>query len=179
MRVGGSSLRFLLVIVAAGLAASAAHAGGYVGAAAGQGNTEFAPDPQATFDASSTSYKLYGGYRFMKFFGIEADYRDFGKPEQEFFGETVTVDTTALDLFAVGAVPIGSFEFFGKLGYTAWDASISALGEEFSDDGNDMAYGLGFAYVFNKFSVRLEYEQFDIEDADNISMATVGFDFRF
>ena len=116
----------------------------------------------------------------MKFFGVEADYRDFGSPSQSFFGTDVTVDTKAFDVFAVGMLPIGNFELFGKAGYSAWDAEISAAGfEPASEDGNDLAYGIGAAYGFGKFAVRLEYELFDIDSNADVSMATVGMDFRF
>ncbi len=88
--------------------------------------------------------------------------------------------TTALDLFAVGVIPIGKFEVFGKAGYSMWDAEVSALGQPSAkDDGSDLAYGLGAAYTFAKFALRLEYEMFDIESNADVDMLSFGFDFRF
>ncbi len=177
-----SKFGFLALAAVACLAFTGVQAGGYVGASAGQGSAQFEPDPGSpAFDSDATAYKIHGGYRVMKFFGVEADYRDFGSPSQDFFGTEVQVDTTAFDLFAVGVIPIGMFELFGKAGYSKWDAEISAsgLGSLASDDGNDLAYGIGAAFAIGKFALRVEYEQFDIENTDDISMASVGVDFRF
>jgi hypothetical protein len=163
------------------LCVPAAQAKAYVGAAAGQGNATV-DGPGESFNGSDTGYKLLGGYRVMKFFSVEADYRDFGGLSDNIAGEEITIDTTALDLFAVGVVPIGtSFEVFGKAGYAMWDAKFSSSLSpgSYSDDGNDLAYGIGAAYNFSKVGVRLEYELFDIEDTDDVSMASVGAVFRF
>ena len=71
--------RCLVLFAVAALATTGAFAtnGAYVGASAGQSNTEI-EDSGATFDGSGTAFKLQGGYRVMKHFGVEADYRDFG-----------------------------------------------------------------------------------------------------
>jgi hypothetical protein len=180
--INKGTFRLLLATTIACLAFTGVHAGGYVGAAAGQGSTQIQPDPTFTaFDGSGTAYKVLGGWRVIKFFGIEADYRDFGTQEDEILGQGVQVETTALDLFAVGVIPIGSWELFGKAGYSRWDAEISAVGVPggVSDDGTDIAYGVGVAYTFSKVGLRLEYEEFDVEDVDQVNMFSFGFDFRF
>jgi len=173
--------RLLAVAGIACLSFTGAFASAFVGAAAGQSSTEFDPGVGESFSGSDTSFKVLGGYRVMKFFAVEADYRNLGSQTDTVFGEEIAIDTKSLDLFAVGVIPIGSsFEVFGKAGYSMWDAEMSlTTGESGSDDGNDLAYGLGAAYTFGKFAVRLEYEQFDIADVDNVSMASLGFDFRF
>lgn len=172
--------RCIVLLAAICLASTGAFAKAYVGASAGASNTQFDADPTTTFDGSGTAFKIQGGYRFMKFFGVEADYRDFGTQDDTIFGETVELDTTSLDLFAVGVIPVGgAFEVFGKAGWSSWDADVTAPSGSGSDDGTDLAYGLGAAYAFGKFALRLEYEQFDIDDVDDVSSASVGFDFRF
>lgn len=172
-------LRILVFVGVAALSLPGAMAGGYIGASAGQGSTSFDAGGGTNFDASATSYKVLGGYRVLKFFGVEGDYRDFGSQRETVSGEEITLDTTAFDLFAVGVLPLGLFEVFGKAGYTMWDAEVSALSQSVSDSGNDMAFGVGAGYAFGKVGVRLEYEMFDIADADDVSMVSVGAEFRF
>lgn len=174
--------RFLALAGVACLSVTGAFASAYVGAAAGQGSTEIdTGSGSPTFDASDMSFKVLGGYRVMKFFGVEGDYRDLGTQSDNVGGQEIDLATTAIDLFAVGIIPVGkAFEVFGKAGYSMWDADITMAGlGNASDDGNDLAYGIGAAYTFGKFAVRMEYEQFDIEDTDNVSMASIGADFRF
>ena len=144
---------------------------GYIGASAGQGNQEV-----GTFDEADTAFKVFGGYRFIKFFGVEADYRDFGAPETQ----GVEVDSTAFDLWAVGVIPIANFELFGKAGVTSWESEITGQPDQ---DGSDLAYGVGAAWKISKIAVRLEFEMFDVDgdsgvDTD-VNMATVGVDWRF
>jgi hypothetical protein len=177
----GIGFRILVIAGIVCLSCTGAFAKAYVGAAAGQSTTEIDPGVGESFSGSDTSFKVHGGYRVIKFFGVEADYRDFGSQTDNVLGENIAVDTKSFDLFAVGVIPIGkSFEVFGKAGFSMWDSEISVTGlGSGSDDGNDLAYGLGAAYTFSKFALRLEYEQFDIAEIDNVSMASFGFDFRF
>lgn len=178
VKTGVQILAFVGIVC---LCVPGALASAYVGAAAGQGTTELDPGVGESFSASDTSYKMFGGYRVIKWFAVEADYRDLGSQTDTYPGGSVTLDTKSFDLFAVGVVPIGkSFEVFGKAGYSLWDADISAsVGGAVSDDGNDLAYGVGAGYSFGKIGVRLEYEMFDLPEVDTVSMASIGVDFRF
>jgi hypothetical protein len=173
-------IRLLVFVAAVVVSVTGAAAGGYVGASAGQGSTSFdSGTGSPTFDSSAASYKVLGGYRMLKFFGVEGDYRDLGSQSDDMGGQDMTVDTTSVDLFAVGVLPIGLFEVFGKAGYSMWDSDLSSVLGSSSDSGNDLAYGIGAGYAFGKVGVRVEYELFDIEDADNVSMFSVGAEFRF
>ena len=175
------TVRFVMAFAITLIAFTGVYAGGFVGASAGQSSTTVGVDPSVSaFDGSATAYKVLGGYRVIKYFGVEADYRNFGSSEDSAIGSDLTIDTTALDFFAVGVIPIGNFEVFGKAGYSMWDAEVNVFGQQMaSDDGNDLAYGLGAAYAFNKFALRLEYEMFDIENNVDVDMLSFGFDFRF
>jgi outer membrane protein with beta-barrel domain len=181
--------RCLVVFAAAVLATTGAFAttgttgtpGAYVGASAGQSNTSVDGAPGASFDGSGTAFKLQGGYRVMRYFGVEADYRDFGSQDDNVGGQETEIDTTSLDLFAMGVVPVGrSFEVFAKAGWSNWNADVTVQGVgSGSNDGTDLAYGLGGSYAVGKFDLRLEFEQFDIADADNVTCASVGFNYKF
>src|SRR5262245_18193094 len=95
--------RFLALAGIACLSITGAFASAYVGAAAGQGATEIDPGSGSpTFDANDLSFKVLGGYRVMKFFGVEGDYRDLGTQSDNVGGTNMDLATTAFDLFAVG-----------------------------------------------------------------------------
>ena len=169
-----------LVLVAIGMTSAALAGEAYVGAAVGKTGVKVS-DQGATFDESDNSYKVYGGFRFLKFFGVEGSYVDLGAPKDTVGGSDVTIDATAWDAFAVGVLPLGFFEIFGKVGMVAWDSDvkISGTGSD-SDSGTDPAYGVGIAFKLGKLlAIRAEYERLDIEDTDKVDMASVGLDFRF
>ena len=166
------------------LLAPAAWAGtGLVGLSAGQ--TSLDDDLSGVDYGSDTGWKLFGGYDFIKYFGVEGGYTDMGTMSSSYAGIDVNADISGFGLYARGMVPIGSnFEFFGKLGYVMWDADMTVEGmgmqASASDSGNDLAFGAGAAWHFNeRYGVRLEYEVFDIEDTSSAAFTSVGFSFAF
>ena len=175
--------RFLCILLSVMcLSAGAALAGPiYVGASVGDTTIE-ASDNGFDFNDSDGSYKVFGGFRFLKFLGVEGSYVDFGSPSDSSGGTDVKVDATAWDAFAVGVLPLGShFEIFAKLGLVVWDTdtAIEGLGSD-SDSGTDSTYGAGVAFIFGKhLGVRAEYERFEIENTDKVDMVSIGADFRF
>ena len=74
-----------------------------------------------------------------------------------------------------------SVELFGKAGVISWDADSIVDGVLVgADDGDDLALGFGASWNANgTLGVRAEYEWFDIPDADNVWMASIGFVLRF
>ena len=45
--------------------------------------------------------------------------------------------------------------------------------------GSDPAYGVGLRFTLGSIEIRGEYEVFDIEDADDVYMASAGLVWRF
>ena len=83
---------------------------------------------------------VFGGYDFMRYFGVEAAYMDGGSPSDHGF----SVDLTGWDLAVRGILPIGDRgEVFAKLGWVWWDADFEGFG---SDSGDDLLYGVGGGY---------------------------------
>lgn len=155
----------------------------YVGASAAKTDLKV-DDLGDSFDLSDTTYKVFAGYRFIKYFGLEGGYVDFGNSSDVSSGIDLSVDATAWELFAVGILPIGEhFELFGKYGYFQWDRHAEASGVSTvsdSDSGNNPVYGAGLAFVFGKhFAVRAEYEKYKMSDVENLSQESVGLEFRF
>jgi len=177
--------RLMLVIGVLLLASTASMAAGpfYIGASAAKTNLQV-EDLNGTYDASDTTYKAFVGFRFIKYFGIEGGYVDFGTLHDETAGIDLSVDSTAWDLFLVGILPLGNhFELFGKAGYFRWDRNAETSGAVTgtqNDTGNNFVYGAGMAFVFGKhFAIRLEYERYEMSDVNNLDQESAGIELRF
>jgi OOP family OmpA-OmpF porin len=174
-------MRKLWMLALASCLALPAGAGDFlVGGSAGQANIEV---DAAGFDESDTGFKLFGGWRLLKFLGLEGGYVDFGGPEVSAGGVNANAEVTAWDAFAMGVVPLGKVELFGKAGLVFWDAetslSVPGFSGTFKDDGTDLAYGVGVSYEVNdNVALRGEWEIFDIESTD-VNMLSFGFHVRF
>jgi hypothetical protein len=161
-----------LVIGALG-AASAAMAkdeGLYVGGSVG--SVSFEEDisdlEDIEFDENDFAFKIFAGYQFNEVFAIEGGYVDFGSPSND----DISVDSYGLDAFGVFGIPIGPIRGFAKAGGVWWDSDIDAFDFDESDDGVDLAAGLGLEIELGSFGVRGEVEYFDF--ASNVWMYTVG-----
>ena len=183
-------LAALAVLPAAALADSGFYVGGSVGNSsldAGLGDLPGLPD---RLNEDGSAYKGFVGYRLdlpATFLGVEAGYVDFGKPAalSAADGENVKVDTTGTNLWGIAGVEVGPLEFYGKLGYVAWDLDYLVRDSDTGttlvsgkDDGNDMGYGLGVAFSVGPVYLRGEYEKYDAGHTD-LSMVSVGVSYLF
>lgn len=170
----------------AGASAYAEQAPGfYAGVGIGEASVKV---DDVDFDASDTAFKVFGGYSVNQYFAVELTYFDGGAPSEDFSfgGQSASVETeiTGLTASAVGRLPLGeTFALFGKLGFTSYDATVSASGGGFSasEDGSDedLSYGIGAALGFGQsFEVRAEYEAVDISDGSFNVLSVSGL-FRF
>jgi OOP family OmpA-OmpF porin len=177
----------LLVVLA--VPAIAADNGLYLGASVGQTQLEIdelgEDIDSGDFSSDDMAFKVFAGFRFITFLGLEGSYRDFGAPEDEVVGldGTVTADLTGYDVAAVGFLPLGIADIFAKAGMIAWDADLSLdagdLSESMSNDGEDPFYGVGFQLRFKSFAVRAEIEYFDVEGAEALYMYSLGGSYTF
>jgi len=163
-----------------------AMADGYLGASIGQSGVELdAGDPiqPLIFDEEDFAWKAYGGFTFdvaVVELGIEGGYVDLGGPSGDVLGSQVEVDADGFDVFGVLGVDVGPLGVFAKAGMIAWDASISVDGfDAGSDDGTDPAYGVGARFGLGSLELRVEYEIFDIEDAEDVTLLSAGLVWRF
>jgi OOP family OmpA-OmpF porin len=180
----------LATAVAAAFAFSGAAFGqGYIGGSIGQSDFKLDCAGLDTCDTKDTGYKLFGGYMFMPYFGVEAAYVDFGKATATvsnvpviIAGERMTrlatpttlsgsasLKASGFGLWAVGNYPIGNGALFAKLGLASIENKLDVTGTSggFAASGSDkttvtdIAYGLGGAYHFTKnLGVRVEWERF-------------------
>jgi len=162
--------------------APAAWAGAYVGASVGTSDTTVANGP-VSVDGDDTSWKLMGGYTFMKHFGVEGSYRNLGGVNDVVGTTTFDTSATSLDAFGVGFWPLGRVDLFAKVGFSRieLDATINdpllPAPLSVSDSENELAYGVGVNIGFGKVAVRVEYEAFNT--ADTLNMLSAGALFKF
>ena len=104
---------------------------------------------------------------------------NFGNPSGTVQDIPVGIEVTGFDLFGVIGFDIGPVGVFGKVGYLYWDADalVADLSESF--DGSDIAYGAGLRFNLGSLEIRGEYELFDIEDAEDVSMWSLGLAYHF
>lgn len=125
-------------------------------------------------DDSSAGFKLFTGYRFNKWFGLEGAYHNFGDFEEDLTPGTPGGDGTAeIDGFSGSALlyaplPGDDFEAFVKGGYYFFDQQGLVDDVVFasnSPDGVLVGAGMDF-FVSDQFSIRAEGEWFEIDDGD-------------
>jgi OOP family OmpA-OmpF porin len=163
---------FISGAVLISIPATAQDAGFYVGGALGQSRLSGACDglPVAC-DEKDTAWKLFGGYQFNKYFGLEAGYADLGKASAAgvIAGTAVSAEVKAKgwEFLGVGTLPFtDKLSGYAKLGLVKWDvdafASAALVGAvSSSDSGTSATYGLGLKYDFTKnVGARMEWQRY-------------------
>lgn len=151
----------------------------YVGAGVGLSNVD-----EFGIDEDDTGFKLFGGYHFNEFFGVEAAYVDLGELEEASIagGPLTELEVDGFSLAAVGRYPItNAVSIHGKAGVYFWDADIvGSIAPQFNDDSdNDIFFGAGISYRFyERFTVIGEWERYDIDDFD-IDLLSIGVSYSF
>jgi len=163
--------------------AFAADNGFYIGAGVGQGYVKFDNGQFLgldNFDANDTGWKAIVGFRPFKLFSVEANYVDLGSAQDNVAGVNTKADTTGIDAFAVGYLPIPVLDVFAKVGVISWDQDLhfSNIASS-SDSGTDFAYGVGVGFAFGNAGLRAEYERFEIPDTDHVDMISLSFTWTF
>ena len=188
-----SKLRLKLLLCGAFIAAplsfaQAGESGGYIGASIGTAAVEAYVDDGTIpgvppFDEEDAAWKIFGGYNFgitpIFDLGIEGGYVSLGNQSGEVLTVPVELELTGFNLFGVIGFDIGPVGVFGKVGYLYWD--VDALIDDFSEtlDGSDIGYGAGLRFNLGSVEIRGEYELFDIEDAEDVSMWSLGLAYHF
>lgn len=150
------------------------YVGGGVGNSSMKVDTAFEGETYK-YDGNDSGYKVILGYNFgiipLIDLGVEGSYVSFGKIEDA----GSSAKATGFDGFGVGALTFGPFAVFGKVGMIKWDADTTLAGAgTASDSGTDPAYGLGARFQLLSFSIRAEYEVFDVEGLKDLNMFSVS-----
>ncbi len=146
----------------------------------------------------ATSYKIYGGYQFNKYLGLEGGYFDLGK-----FGFTANTSPLGslsgnillrgFNLDAVGTLPLSEkFSVLGRIGINNAQASDSFTSTGAVNIGNpspskretNYKLGVGMQYAFSDaLAMRAEIERYRINDAignkGDVDMLSLGLVYRF
>ena len=145
-----------------------------------------------------TAYKIYGGYQFNPYIGLEGGYFDLGK--FGFKANTLPLGTLdgnirlrGVNLDAVGTLPLSEkFSALGRIGINHAQARDSFMGTGVVNVTNpnpskrDTNYklGVGMQYAFNDALVmRAEIERYRINDAignrGHVDVVSIGLVYRF
>jgi outer membrane immunogenic protein len=189
------SERFLLPLLLAAIltafSATGARADGgwYLGASAGQASLEIDVEGSDSnifrFDESDTAWKVFGGYVLdlpLIDLGVEAGYVDLASSVAQFPGFQAALDPSGINAWGIAGVDIGPFGLFGKLGAIAWNIDGQTSGSDnrsLDQSGTDIGYGLGAKFMLWSLEVRVEYERYDIEEAKDVAMASIGLSWVF
>jgi OOP family OmpA-OmpF porin len=121
------------------------------------------------FSDGDNATKLFGGYRFNRFLAVQADYVDFGESSGAVSPSVRgTSDIQGIAPSVVGTLPIGPIELFGRVGMMFYEVDLNLTGGRVVDEsGEDLVWGAGIGIdIAERFNVRLEYEEIDIERLD-------------
>lgn len=167
-------------LLLASTATMAADNGIYLGASLGKANTEFDRGQglgRVRIDGDDTGFKIIAGLRPLDWFGVEANYVNFGEAEDG----PLTAETDGISAFGVFFLTAGPVDVFVKGGVVSYDTSIEfqGFGDVFRDDGTDFAYGVGVQFRLLSLGVRAEYEKFEIDDIDDANMLSLGVTYTF
>lgn len=143
-------------------------------------------------DKTSTSWRVFGGYRIADQFALEAGYLDLGKSSftaQSSGGESWSAGAVGTDFegdgwFLEGLIPIPlapRWTLYARLGILHWETTETFFEETFGtsvdkNSGTDVLYGVAIEYdvgVDNKWVWRGEATQTRIDD-DHDTTTTAG-----
>jgi OOP family OmpA-OmpF porin len=154
----------------------------YVGASFLRSSGEFTTYLE-TFSADADGWKIFGGYNFNKYIGIEATYYDLGHLEDSEGISEFTADASAFDLAFRGILPLGNrFELFGKLGPSnvTVDSTLNQPGANATSDERHwkLYYSAGLALKLGqRFGLRADWEAWAVEGT--LQEYSLGAYFRF
>lgn len=131
------------------------------------------------FGDDDTGFRVFGGWQFNRYFGIEAGYDGgagidgtVGDITVDLIEADIDVDISGFDVMLVGTLPIGdTFYGFAKAGMLAWDVEADIVVREDDgdggvittevsgdDSGEDPAFGAGFGMnLGDNARVQVEY----------------------
>lgn len=192
----------LCAVSPAALAMDPSLHGFYIGGAIGDATVELEDDQTgATFDADDTGYKIIVGYRIIDWVAVEVNYSDYGNPVDTLFGVDLEASYDAISVSALGMLPLGKFDLFGRLGVSSVDATVRAVrfNVSDSDESTEPMFGFGAQFRPNpNLAIRLEAEGVlldinndedndfwdddwddDNDDGDWVTMLSLGVTYKF
>jgi hypothetical protein len=152
--------------------------GFYAGGAVGWAEAEVAPGTPfvGITDDTLALVKGVGGYRVNPYLAVEGSLVGSSNDEDHQYELTFAAFTAT----AVGIIPVSeAFELFGKGGIYLGESEV---GNNSSEDESGFLAGAGaFINIGSRrqFTVRFEYEYYDVDELDELWSFTVGFQYNF
>lgn len=137
-------------------------------------------------DDTDTGTRFFAGYDLNENFRIEGFWVDLGEVDarNSATGGFVEAESDGIGIALMPMLPASDqVDVFGKIGLFRWDSDLrtNAFGptESFDDDGTDLLFGGGVRLrLGDRFSLRGEWEQFELDDED-VTLLSVGGELRF
>lgn len=172
-----------LASLAAPAGLSAQESGAYLGGAFGQTRfTEWCDPGTTACEDQDNGWKLFGGYRFNRYFALEGSYINWGEVTASVGSVNVAADQRSFGLAAVGSLQLGpQFAVFGKLGYLHTSQETRRISgpnpSTVERDDNELHYGLGARYSLTQnWAIRGEWEN---TEKLKVQMLSIGAEYRF
>ncbi|MGA9368513.1 MAG: hypothetical protein WBV35_13725, partial [Steroidobacteraceae bacterium] len=120
-------------------------------------------------------------------FAVEANYVNLGHQSSDLLGgynPFTHADSRAFDIAAVGLLPLGPVDLFGKAGGARWTLSGDTLGPNntlfaLNRSGTSFLWGAGVQAHWGPIGGRLEYEHFQMPDTDGARLFSADVTFTF
>jgi outer membrane immunogenic protein len=152
----------------------------YIGGSVGQSGIDVGVD-DFSFDEDATGYKVLFGYNFglipLIDLAVEADYRDFGSFKDG--KNNIKSDITSVDVYGLAGLNLGLLGVFAKVGFADTDVDTVVEDGKFTSSESSNTYGVGARIQLGSLAVRAEYEEFDVDNIDDLSMWSLGATYTF
>lgn len=155
----------------------------------GFGQSRYGDDVATTANTRTEGWKVYSGYQFNKYLGVEGGYANLNDYTGQTGATTINAASDAWMLAAVGAYPLTEkLSVTAKLGaayvLTKSNAKVGVAITRSGEDSYAPNYGVGVKYaLFDNMDLRAEWERFDLGNNDtlnsNIDLMTAGFAVKF
>ncbi len=136
------------------------------------------------FDSDSTSYRLFGGYQFNNYFGLEAGYLDLGSFNEQVLVNgaivPVSADADGFTFAAMGRAPVGEkLALHASIGSFFWDGANTIAGVDDNVSDANIFFGVGLSIsLTNNTSIRGDAVRYELDET-NSNVYTIGFQIDF
>ena len=138
--------------------------------------------PDDEFNGNDIGWNLDVEWRFNQHVAVGAQYTDFGEDTDFFNGENSTISVDGFGFYGRGYIPVTEkITINATLGHFLYDADVEPGTSDFTLFGEEaFMYGVGADYALDtKWSIRVQYRQFDGEDDEEASLISIGTRYQF
>lgn len=149
---------------------------------------------RSTTDTKDDGWKVFAGYRIMKYLAVEGAYTNLGEASSRSVVTApvpgtlnISAEAEAWSLSMLGILPLNDkFSLFGRLGFNTWNVDVKATGTgsgattfNYDDKGTDVLYGVGASYHFTpNLNLRAEWERYNL-DGNDVDFLSAGLGWSF